>query len=334
MATPVFKFNHPDLPNEDLYFVQNTFFELPETIPIDLTTFIYYHLQTDRTLNGLFYCWEDLQETGSTLDGVHFDNFFNDNEKKRLYEDASSSESLYLANINKHISLELKRFISKKQPDQESILYFYNQNAHSAIRHYRCSEYYLSRHHLYKYLFEIETSVVYDYIDEEILMSLYEAHNFPLEFVPHEFRKKDFFKKRYIHYSKLHLLPGIFTDKPLLIDLYESIFPEKLPFHIGDELSNDLDFIKEAIKINGAAIGNASDFIKNDSEIIKMSLPYGWFYIPDEFKNNRDLIVNNIQALMAEFGADATGIAVDFLRENVQFPLNREIAIENGLIFD
>ncbi len=54
MATVIFKFQHPDLPEEDLYFLQNTYYELPETVPMDLTTFILYHDWVHENLEGLF----------------------------------------------------------------------------------------------------------------------------------------------------------------------------------------------------------------------------------------------------------------------------------------
>ncbi len=45
-GTPVFKFQHPDLPGDDLYFIHNTFFELPQTTPMDLWSFIWYYQET------------------------------------------------------------------------------------------------------------------------------------------------------------------------------------------------------------------------------------------------------------------------------------------------
>ena len=35
MATPIFKFQHPNIIGEDLYFTKRTLFELSKTIPMD-----------------------------------------------------------------------------------------------------------------------------------------------------------------------------------------------------------------------------------------------------------------------------------------------------------
>jgi hypothetical protein len=99
MATPVFKFNHPDFPEEDLFFIQNTFYEQPATIPMDLSTFVYYHLQIERTFVGFFECWDDIMKTASLLTHAVFDTWFTDIEKQILYEDAVDSDALYLSKI-------------------------------------------------------------------------------------------------------------------------------------------------------------------------------------------------------------------------------------------
>jgi hypothetical protein len=39
MPTPIFKFQHPNIIVEDLYFIKRTLFELPKTIPMDF----YFH---------------------------------------------------------------------------------------------------------------------------------------------------------------------------------------------------------------------------------------------------------------------------------------------------
>jgi hypothetical protein len=101
MATPVFKFQHPDLPGEDLYFIHNTFFNLPETIPMDLSTFIWYHLENDITLEGFFASWDSLNKFQTSLKDESFESYFNENQKQQLYDDAIFGLSLEEAFKNK-----------------------------------------------------------------------------------------------------------------------------------------------------------------------------------------------------------------------------------------
>jgi hypothetical protein len=152
MATPIFKFQHPDLPNQDLYFIQNTFYELPETIPMDLTSFVIYHILTERTLEGFFCSWDNLNNTGASMNGIDFETWFNEDEKTKLKEDALASNSLQTAIDNKNISVKINSFIEEKRFEKEDFEAFVNENAVLAFKHFKPIEYYQSRHFLYDYI--------------------------------------------------------------------------------------------------------------------------------------------------------------------------------------
>jgi hypothetical protein len=111
MATPVFKLQYPDLPGEDLYFIQNTYSDLHETIPMDLTTFLIYHYKTGRTVSGLLICWENLNKTGSSLYDMTFEDCFSNDEKLMLYDLAIDSGAIKFANENKLFSEKIKFFL-------------------------------------------------------------------------------------------------------------------------------------------------------------------------------------------------------------------------------
>ena len=341
MATPVFKFNHPDLPNEDLYFIQNTYFELPQTIPMDLTTFIYYHLSIGRTLEGFFDCWEDLQISGSTLADVVFDEWFNDIEKTRIFEDAQYTGSLDLAIINSESSKMLKDFIQQERYKNESVADFVETHGAIAIRHFRDLEYYDSWHYIQEYFWDseivsedLENPEEPVYNNQEALIALHKVHKFPLELIPHKFRMCEYFKHLFIRNNLSHLLPGIFNDKELLLYLYSCSFPDALPFFIGDAFSNDRVFMVEAIKKNPGAIGNASLNFKADRELAIMSFPFGWDDISEDLKVQREIIVAFIDSYLAEFEEDSAGYLKEFLSETVSSPLNKELSIKYGIKID
>lgn len=152
MATPIFKFQHPDLPNQDFYFIQNTFYELPETIPMDLTSFVIYQILTERTLEGFFYSWENLKNTGASMNGIDFETWFNEDEKTKLLEDTLASNSLQTAIDNKNISIKINSFIEEKRFEKEDFEAFVNENAVLAFKHFKPVEYYQSLHFLYDYI--------------------------------------------------------------------------------------------------------------------------------------------------------------------------------------
>lgn len=111
MATPVFKFHHPNLIGEDLYFIHNTFFELSETIPMDLASFIWYHYEINRTLEGL-----------------SFDTHFEASEKEQLYQDVLFNNTLAMAKHNSGFSNQFIEMLNQNATEIE--LFNYINNAH------------------------------------------------------------------------------------------------------------------------------------------------------------------------------------------------------------
>ena len=119
MATPVFKFQHPDLPREDLYFIHNTFFELPETIPMDLASFIWYHQETNRTLEGFIYGWDNLKKNQTSLKDKTFATHFQEKEKQQLYQDALFNNALEIAEHNSNLSQQIYEMLNQNASEQE-----------------------------------------------------------------------------------------------------------------------------------------------------------------------------------------------------------------------
>jgi hypothetical protein len=119
MGTPVFKFQHPELPGEDLYFIQNTFFELPATIPMDLASFIWYHFEINRTLDGFIFLWENLCKYQTSLAGFSFDSHFDATEKQQLYQDALFNNALAMAEYNSGVSRQIITMLNQNATGQE-----------------------------------------------------------------------------------------------------------------------------------------------------------------------------------------------------------------------
>lgn len=148
MATPVFKFNHPDY-KFDLYFVHNTYSELPETIPMDITTFVIYHIKSGSTFSGLLMCWEELNTTGTSLYNMTFDEFYTNEEKVMLYDFALDSGAIKSAKENAVLSDKIKSFIDNKLYESQSFSDFIQETASLAIDNSKPLNYYKSKHDLF-----------------------------------------------------------------------------------------------------------------------------------------------------------------------------------------
>lgn len=150
MATPVFKFQHPDLPEEDLYFIHNTFFELPATVPMDLASLVWYHKETNRVLEGFIYGWKNLCEHQTTLEEFTFESHFNEIEKHQLYQDALFANALEVAIHHRNYSNILKTMLNENRSEQEL---FEVINTFGELK-VEDPWFYLSRHQLMSYLWE------------------------------------------------------------------------------------------------------------------------------------------------------------------------------------
>ena len=143
MATPVFKFNHPNY-KYDLYIIHNTYTELPITIPMDLTTFIIYHIKSGRIFSGLLSCWEDLNKSGASLIDMTFEDFYTNEEKQLLYNKTISFGSLRTAEENVLSSESIKSFIENRVYEIKSFETFIEEIATSALENFKPLEYYHS----------------------------------------------------------------------------------------------------------------------------------------------------------------------------------------------
>lgn len=182
MATPVFKFQHPDLPGEDLYFIQNTFFELPETIPMDLASFIWYHYEINRTLEGFIFAWQKLCKNQTTLEGFSFATHFEASEKEQLYQDVLFNNALAMAKHNSALSNQLIEMLNQNASEMELFNFI---NSADYLWVLDVSSYY-SRHQLMCFLWDNHQKKFDNFntykIDKGVLMELVQISSLGLVF--------------------------------------------------------------------------------------------------------------------------------------------------------
>jgi hypothetical protein len=114
MSNPIFKFSHPDSPKEELFFIYNLESELSETIPLDLTTFVWYYLETKQSLDYLFNQWVSIINNSSSIQDTSFENYFDEVQRQQFYMDSEFANSVQLAIQNQAESLKLKKLLISK----------------------------------------------------------------------------------------------------------------------------------------------------------------------------------------------------------------------------
>jgi hypothetical protein len=91
MAHPYLKITNN---KTDYYLIWDTFYELPETIPMDLATFIAILNEKKWSFTGLIAAWKNLHENNISLDGMVLSEFLKEKEYEFLIK---QSEDEYTA---------------------------------------------------------------------------------------------------------------------------------------------------------------------------------------------------------------------------------------------
>lgn len=77
MANPLIKITNNKI---DYYVVWNTYYELPETIPMDLATFIVFLYEKKWSFQGIIACWNNLKVSNISLNEFELNTFLNENQ--------------------------------------------------------------------------------------------------------------------------------------------------------------------------------------------------------------------------------------------------------------
>ncbi len=119
MATPIFKFTDLET-KQDYYFIYDTFSESQKTSPVCLSTFLYYHIETNRTLSGFIESFKKVLTTGASLNHTTFELFFSEKEKIFFQEHLVEKDSFEL----RKESEMLKDFLLSNEIDECKLIEF------------------------------------------------------------------------------------------------------------------------------------------------------------------------------------------------------------------
>jgi len=207
MATPVFCFKAPCNIGQPLYFIQNTFFELPETIPMDLSSFVYYHLSTGRSLEGFITNWQKINTDGSSLQGCTYEGFMSTDEKNFHIEESRITGAVDRALDLSNLTDELTELLDNSCLSTKGLCeVFHNTNY---LVYLLPKEYYYSRHFLCSMIYS-DLNVYLDvYKDPNAISFIYKNRPFPLEYVPHKYRSFGYFKDECMNLKQEWLIPRV-----------------------------------------------------------------------------------------------------------------------------
>lgn len=271
MATLVYKFIHPTA-KQDFYVIWNTFYELPDTVPMDLTTFLAYHININRSFEGLISCWKDLQISGVSIQEMSFD-LLNAKVKEMLYCLCENSGSLAREEKNRDNSKLLKKFIDGLKINSQSEKLLKEKIKDVNIKLDRDHSYFRSYSHTMDWLNKNRIVFESSFADDKTLLNyaefffnLFLNFNMPAYAVPHIIRNgKDFRKELFSR--NLHYLISDVSQKELnaklkfqFIRQYPSF--DELRIYVRYLLKSDL-ILRESIQNYLKQINKTIDSITN-----------------------------------------------------------------------
>ena len=215
MATPVFKFQHPELKGENLYFIYNTFWDQPETIPMDLATFIFYHLSTNRTLSGFCFSWKNLKNKGASLQNQSYEEFFDSNLRLKHFDSAKVSGVLETALHNSPLSKRIDIILNQYSTNSDYEDSIFDEIDFSKLHNFRELDYYKSLSYTYDMLAKYNSESQYedgdkmwwDEFQSDPEEYLKQFDDFPLNLVPHKYRANGHFAELCRKRNKHNLIP-------------------------------------------------------------------------------------------------------------------------------
>ena len=118
MSHPILKITNNET---DYYVVWDSYYELPETIPMDLATFIMFLYEKKWTFTGLITSWYNLQEKNISLEGFVLNEFLKQNQYNFLITQAEDEYINSKELINREFSI-----LIKEKLDALSLTYQHN----------------------------------------------------------------------------------------------------------------------------------------------------------------------------------------------------------------
>ena len=105
MAHPILKITNN---KTDYYIVWDTYHDLPESIPMDLATFIVFLYENRYSFSAFIVSWKNLQENNVSLEATLLDNFLKESELDFLQAQAEDNYVNYKELINRELSTQIK----------------------------------------------------------------------------------------------------------------------------------------------------------------------------------------------------------------------------------
>ncbi len=223
MATPLYMVRNAD-PGKSLFWLQDTFMELPSSVPMDLASLIHLHVTHGWLLEGLIHCWHDLQNSGCSLADITLEDEYAPQAIERIWQlhrEAHLHEDMA---INAECSRELAAILEDSGKEDNASTELERELLASLATHedlitHPDPDFYLSLAHTWRWFW----THAKEQVDNMDLFNLPPAATFiatneateggiPLDIIPHGYRHTEPLRSLFVAQDRTDLIPGFGAD--------------------------------------------------------------------------------------------------------------------------
>ncbi len=269
MATTVYALWDND-PGKSLFWLQDTFMELPASIPLDLTSFLWLFQETNQSFVDLAECWNTLKQTGTAIEGHTISSCFTSSQLQVIRQQHKDAGMIEVAEAHSSPSRELAAMLdaagnaadsSTSLETQFEMVLSNTSPADLLLPNF--TDYYQSTAYLWRWFWEnhqdkLEVMDLQQYVPLNFLQTAFqepdESRRPPLSFIPHRERQSGFFRAQCVIHDRVDLVPNSpyspWDDKGIVLDVIEHADPFTHFLKFNPALQQDTDVVIASLKSN------------------------------------------------------------------------------------
>lgn len=222
MATPVYTLQGADS-SKALFWLQDTFMELPSSIPMDLTSFLHLHAVHQWSFEGLITCWHDLLESGCSLTDITLADEYSAAAKERIWQLHQEAGMDEVWTLNAECSKELAEILNDAGKAGNAVdaieEELYSTLETNEFRTISDPDFYLSLSHTWRWFWtharnEVDNIDLFTLPSEATFIAAHEntEGGIPLEVIPHSYRTQGPLRDLIIAGDRTALIPGFASE--------------------------------------------------------------------------------------------------------------------------
>ena len=275
-------------PGKSLFWLQDTFMELPASIPLDLTSFLWLCQETNRPFVHLAECWNTLKQTGTATEGLTLSICFTPNQLQFIRQQHEDAGMIEVAKAHSNSSRQLAEMLdaagngedSNTSLESQFEMVLSNTPPEDLLLH-DFTDFYQSIAYLWRWFWKnhqdkLDVMDLEQYVPLHFLIRAFEDQDEskrpPLSFIPHRERQYGFFRAQCVIHDRVDLIPmaphSPWGEKDIALDIIEHSDPFAHFLKFSPALQQDTDVVIASLKENPEVEALLSEEVANHALVL------------------------------------------------------------------